>query len=800
VGVGRGAGAAAALGGGEFAAAFVVGRIGAVKTQGIGMKGAVLAVGCLLCGVAHAEEVATIPVQTLPEEKKAEAAPAEKSEQSEKPEKVIELEAVVITGEKVNRSQQKTNASVAVKTGKQIEIYGDQSVEDVLRRTGNAIVSENGQFSLRGVNSTGSESGEFGTPVASMYVDGVVLDRIGQQFGAADLFDVQQVEVLRGPQSTNQGRNSLAGAVVVKTRDPSRKPDTRFRFIGAGRNTSVFAGAFGVPLTEFEGKDGLAARLVLDRRSDDGFIPNVTRNDPAWQGSDTTSSRFKFKATQGAYTGLLTAAQTRNSQGPDVNFERAGNFGSRTSEANEASRNKGRTRSLAWDNGFQFSKAFGLQVNLSGLESEQDSFRDFDQTREAISTLRQTANNQSRTVEVRFNVTDWQGLNGFVGFYGGNFKTSAPSRVEGFRSEVEANTRSYIDLDFNARFDNRGFNRALFGTVDWQVGKVYERLEPLEPLTLTFGLRYDTERTEAQAPFTVTRAELVTCTGSPNNCAPPVPAMMLVAGLLPNAGEQQANGDFSALLPKLAARWQFSPMLNAGLTYSEGYRSGGAEVLFSTGQINQFRPEFTKNYEFSLRTELLDKKLNLAFNAYYVDWKDQQVAVRTANGNDSMIVNAAQSRLQGAELELSGKLTSWLNAYSSLGYAQTEYLNYQNAGRDFSGNQFTKAPPFTGSLGAQFKLPQGFGLVLNYQHSDAYFSEPDNSAGSRTDAYDLFDARLSWTHKSGLSLTAFGRNLTDASYSTYRFPVPEAGGTRAGQFVSYGAPRTFGVQIEGKLP
>lgn len=763
----------------------------------------------LLCGMTAAqaqEPVQTIPVQTLPEPPASAA-----TEQAVE----VQLEKIVVTGEKQNRSADQTNASVAVKTGRQIETYGDTSVEDVLRRTGNAIASENGQFSLRGINSTGSESGEFGTPVASIYVDGVVLDRIGQQFGAADLFDVEQVEVLRGPQSTSQGRNALAGAVVVRTRDPSANADVRFKALAAGRNIQSGAIALGLPLSDFEDGEGLGSRLVFEQRMDDGYIPNITRGEEDWQGSDTQAGRVKLKAAQGRYTGLATLAQTLNAQGPDINFEREGAFGTRTAEANDLSRNRGRTRSVSVENGFALSETFGLQFNVAALRSLQDTVRDFDQSRVAASTLVQTADNNSGTGELRFTVKDWRGLSGFVGLFVGHFEADSPSRVRGMRipandfipspgavlpppldmlPRIDDPTASYLDIDFDARFANEGRNRAIFTEFDWLI---------LPRLTLTAGLRYDTEKTEAQAPFSITRADLVACTGSTSNCAPGVDVRdaLAMTGAFPEAGAQTAVGDFNALLPKLAARWQFTPQINAGFTYSEGYRSGGAEVLFSTGQINSFDPEYTRNYELSLRGDFFKRRLGVAFNAYYVDWRDQQVAVRTADGNDSMIVNAAKSRLQGAEIELTARPIRALTFYVSAGYADTEYLDYQNSGVDFSGNAFTKAPPFTGSAGAALRLPFGFSTVVNVSHSDAYFTEPDNNSGSRTNAYTVLDARLAYTYKpAGLTLTAFGKNLSDASYSTYRFPVEATGGRDApGQFVSYGAPRTLGVQIEGRF-
>ncbi|MEM1396188.1 MAG: TonB-dependent receptor [Pseudomonadota bacterium] len=241
----------------------------------------------------------------------ADPAFAQASDQNESRQDVI-----VVTGEKQFRSLQDTVASVDVTTAEDIEALNIVDLEDALRRVGNAGFvttgsGRNEQFTLRGVQSQGVTGGS-NTPVSTLYIDGAVVPNQAAGAAISNAWDVQQIEVLRGAQSTVQGRNSLIGAIVVNTKDPTDEFDWAARATYGSENTYEMSGAVGGPVIE----DQLSVRLSGQYTESDGFIERLdgSLGDP----EDTTVIRGKLKFTPNAIPGLqvdLTGIYSDESDG-----------------------------------------------------------------------------------------------------------------------------------------------------------------------------------------------------------------------------------------------------------------------------------------------------------------------------------------------------------------------------------------------------------------------------------------------------------------------------------------------------
>ena len=181
------------------------------------------------------------------------------------------LEEIIIRGEKQGKTLQDTDTSTFVVTPEVIDQLNIVDLEDALRRAGNAGLSttatgNNDEFVLRGVPSSGVTSGS--TPVATLIIDDAFIPTQAAGSTISNAWDVQQIEILRGAQSTLQGRNSLIGAIVVNTREASFEPDFRGRATYATASTYEASIAGGGTLI----KDQVAGRLSLQRLSSDGFI------------------------------------------------------------------------------------------------------------------------------------------------------------------------------------------------------------------------------------------------------------------------------------------------------------------------------------------------------------------------------------------------------------------------------------------------------------------------------------------------------------------------------------------------
>jgi len=755
-------------------------------------------------GAQDTDSTASIPVQTLPAEAEPQAI--------ERDVGAVQLDTVVVQGEKLGRKLSETSTSVSVFSGRNIEDQGDASLGDLLRRAANTTANEEGNVSIRGISQAGAGGGT-GAPLISVQVDGVTLDRTSQQGALDELFDVGQVEVLRGAQSTSQGRNALAGAIVINTREPSRDWELRTRLGLAQRDGREFAAAGGGPLSET-----LAFRLLGSFENDDGFVTHQPDGNRDFARSQKSLARAKLAWTPGeAFDSLLTVGADRASGQPDYNIE-PGEAGSDPAEARQSTVNAPSydlTRSglASWRNRWRFAEGWTLTALSAHLRTQQDYIRDFDGLAESEATNQVYNHGRNASQELRLNLKDVGRFTGVVGLYVGRFAdhniyysndvfvtvpeaTGIPLPVVGELVGAE--------LDFSSQADKDARNLAGFAEFDvklpWQ-------------LTATLGLRYDRETLDTVSESRTSRADAIIAT--PEGVArlplagplleqllalqPGIdvrPVLIQVPGVLPDSGGvQRGQTEYSALLPKLGLRWAFAPQWSVFASYTEAYRAGGVDVDTETGESVPFDPEYTQNYELGLRADY--RVFDLASNVFYTDWRDQQVPV--PRGRFFVTENASRSRLYGAEASVGWRPVRSLRLQLSLGTTDTRFIDYQTSSADYSGNQFIFAPRFTGSLGAVWRH-RGVMAALNYSKRSHSYTTPENDEAERSEAHELLDGRVGLEGERW-RLYVYGRNLLNTDYvtETYQFENGYAGAGTPRGYASYSAPRTLGMLMEFRL-
>ena len=208
-------------------------------------------------------------------------------------------DTIVVTGQKIERSLQDTAVSVAVVTDLQIEEENIIDFKDVIDRTANISTRDGGRFVIRGIDSL-NVSGAGQGDLATIYVDGTALPRQATIQAPAEIWDVEQIEIFRGPQSTLQGRASLAGAIIINTADPTFEWSGRARAIYTTEEERFrFGAALGGPIVE----DQLAFRLAFETSESDGFGTNVTTGEPL-DAVETLVARGKLLFEPEALPGL----------------------------------------------------------------------------------------------------------------------------------------------------------------------------------------------------------------------------------------------------------------------------------------------------------------------------------------------------------------------------------------------------------------------------------------------------------------------------------------------------------------
>ena len=725
-----------------------------------------------------------------------------------------DTDEIIVTGEKAERSLQETVTSIAVTTPRRIEEENLVTIQDVFQRTANVTETYGtAGFTIRGISNRGTIGGE-GAALATIFVDGAALPSSVAQAAPTDMWDVQQVEILRGPQSTLQGLNALAGAVIVKTAEPTMDWDLRARAMIAEGDETQFAVAAGGPIAA----DQLAFRISIDQRNSDGHTYNPTRDAPE-NPLDSTLVRAKFLVTPSALPGFEARVNVTHYERfggyafsytdttvPDF-FDNRFNFSDLPNDS-DAKTNIG-TLDLRYD----FGGGFALTA-LSTYNTVRELNRyDNDLTAAAGGAFTQDNDYETFSQELRLNY-ETDRLSGLVGLFYYDRKTAiastsavgVPTPLGAIRGLLLANPQSapfadavaaiygqalpVIPVDFASRSEGRVKTYAVFGDA---------RFKLTDRLSLLAGFRYDHEKNSI-AVDQVTRFA-----GTFPNPADYGPLAPLIAAV--NQGVEgivaQASGSavaidrtFNAFLPKAGVEMAWTPEIKTAFVAQRGYRSGGSSSNIARSATFAYDPEFTWNYELSLRTAWLDGALTLNANAFYIDWKDQQVSANFGLGvYDTNIVNAGKSHLYGFEVEAAHRVSLAFDWYASIGYTKMQFDEFQTtlgSVTDYEGLEFQHAPHWTLSAGVNVRPAARLSVNLNASHRTAVFSEISiPQSDTRLSPRTLVNARVAYDIGDHLTVSAFASNIFDEHYFQYTVADLPRG--------VIGNPRVLGAAVEARF-
>ena len=723
-----------------------------------------------------------------------------------------DVEEIVVTGEKVSRSLQDTVSSVAVVTARRLEQETIQSLTELYSRSANVASAGRYGFSIRGINDASVSGGGAGG-LASVYVDGAVLPRRGVQSGPTDLWDAEQIEILRGPQSTLQGRNALAGAIVIRTKDPTFQYTGRARVLVAENGQDGVAAAVGGPLIDNE----LAFRVAAERRTADGFIYNPIRDEKA-QAESSETYRAKLLWTPSAAPGLralVTYTHADRSIGDDLSRVDTPDFFDNRIATNDYPRAQDTVSDIVTG---EVSYEISPELSVTGVASwnkvDYDYLTDLDRGPNPLSFGIFTEDAETFSQEFRVNYESGR-LQGLLGVY-------------------------HAKIDYHSTYDNRtlvttpvatltGILTSLFGlppataafaaqtygqalpviTVDntQDQPEVIENLalftdgafKVTDKLSLLFGARLDRETNTQSIDQVTIFAGTYPDPAAFGALAPVIGGLnQVVASFVAqaNAVSPSTKRTFKAFLPKAGVRYEFNDDVSAAFVVQRGYRSGGTLLNIARATVVPYDQEFTTNYELSVRSAWLEGALTLNANAFYIDWKDQQVNVNLGlNDFDNQVANAGSSHLYGFEIELAHRPTAAFDYYVSLGHTRTKFDQFKvvtgGTTLDLTGSEFGLAPRWTIAAGANWRLPHSLLANLNVNYRSATYS----GLGVRDQVRRDVDARTLVNAKFGYDrghwgAYVFGANLLD---ETYR---------ETGVFNNYatlGAPRVFGALLEARF-
>lgn len=645
------------------------------------------------------------------------------------------LDVITIFGSRTSNTLRDTSASVGVVGARAIEESQVRDFRDAFRRLGNvadAAWADSG-FVIRGVNSEGLVPG--GAPLASLYIDGVPQTTFGTRRGASGLWDVEQVEVYRGPQSTLSGRAAMAGAIYLKTKDPVFDKEAEL---------SGTIGTDGLVGTAFMVNTPLADEQIALRIS--GAFER-SKNDINYPTFESYDRYDEF--VHATYYNLRGKILFEPSEMPDTRALLSYSF----------AHNDPYVRDIGGPGlGFDWSEERGDFDDPAFIEYRPTDTHNvgLEVTHDISDTLRFTSMSSfSHADASRYSAN--YGTPGETNDYHGHYKDLLVSQelrlnydgdrlswVGGVYGSYEYNTNEYERTLWDLRYQRQSnrdktYNIAAFGEATYEFVPTWK---------VTLGGRID--YTSQDISRYLERTQPLT---GPTNIMTDYTSDLSELNLVPKIGFSKDLGDAHTI----------------GVTYSEGFRTGGSAYDSFNDTVYNYDPETASTYEIFYKGSFLDDRLTLNANVFYSEYENQQIRVRLdpADFSTQRIINAGSSEAWGFEIEPSFRVNDQFETFLSVGYAHTEFREFNDTTYgDLTGLPFPEAPEWTVGFGGRYSFLNGFYVGADAKYTSRQLSRlgnlPNDYLGSRW----IVNAQAGYK-ADNWEINAFAENLLDEDYLTF---------------------------------
>ncbi len=704
------------------------------------------------------------------------------------------LEEITVTAQKVEQNLQSTPVSVTAMTAQMMSDMGVNNIREVERFTPNLLASpgfsggdSDANFFIRGIGQI--DFVVTSDPGVGLYIDGVFIGRtVG---GALDTADVERVEVLRGPQGTLFGKNTIGGAVNVITKMPSDEP---------GGYVEATVGNFGRTDGQFSANmpitDTFFARVSGSMRHNDGFAKRVidgedvgNSNDVSgrlalrWLASETvdvllSADVTKRRANIAAHSNIITRASGAGNTfladtglnvldfGPSADPRKINTTSVRP---NDDLNVFGTSGTIKWDLGDAELKSITAYRKM-----DQVSAADFDGTVLVFNDQEIYIDQKQFSQEIQINGVSFDDqLQWIAGVYYMNEKSyqqtinyGQSGIAAGFLPDGRRETS--INLTTN--------NFAAYGQATFHV---------TDQLGLTGGIRWTHEKKKASV----------------------FNERSFIGGVQQPAtfvGEETWNN----LSPRLAVEYQATDDLLAYASVTRGFKSGSfnGRPDRAAGFI-PYDPEKVTAFEAGFKSEMLDRRVRLNASAFLTKYKAIQLLTGTIDDIGTLffpVANAGDLEIRGFEAELQARPVEDLSIFASIGYADEKWTDIYD-GPFPVVTEDTRLPSMSHwnlVVGGQYNVMLGdFGSLLlggDWSYRSSYYHTTTNSDNIKEDGYGLLGAHaVIEPANANWSLTFWGKNLTDAEYYGWGqdlIPIGNSHGT-----VWFGRPREYGATFRINL-
>ncbi len=700
----------------------------------------------------------------------------------------LRLEEVIVTARKREESMQEVPISVTA-LSKELQRSSIRDLRDITAFVPNILVDElpalqgGAGIAIRGVSY--QEIDKSLDPGVGVLLDGVYL---GTNAGAIlENFDIERLEVLRGPQGTLFGKNTIGGAINIIRTAPTKEFGGKVQGTLGEDGRQDIRGLLNLPLTE---KGGI--KLWASKLESDGYIRNTTYNDDAGgQDYKNGGATVGYQFTEDfdlAFTYERT--EDESEVGAWANFNKdtdfacllfppdgcaGGDTGSDEDHNSTNAPNDSDTSNDFYNLHLNYNLGDWALTSISAYINRNENTRlEYDSNRYPFLTANTDTNYEQYSQELRVNgsigdVELTAGLYYWYSQYDARMTTlELPAALQGYPTGTTARLTQHGETE----------SYAAFSSADWAL---------TEKITLNAGLRYTYEEKKLEPTSQLFFLE---------DGSPATPS---------GTGDTvKVDKDWDKFSPRVGAQYDFTDDIMAYASYSEGFKSGGFfGRITSSANVRGFDPEKVETYEVGIKSDWWDQRLRINAAIFSNDYSDKQEDIIVANPInpaevDTVVLNASDAKMKGVELEVTALLYEGLTFFAQGGYLDSEYDEFliediPGVPEDGSSLDMRNAPEYT------------FGVGLNYEHSlfghsqmayaasynwrDEYVTIFNNDPLGLVDSAGFWNANVDYRYKDMLTVSVYGRNLGDERFSRVILIPPVS------NFGTYNQPRNYGVTV-----
>ena len=638
------------------------------------------------------------------------------------------LDEIVVMGFKQDKSYQLSPQSATSLSANFLQQENIHNIKDITAVVSNLYMPDYGSkltspIYIRGIGN------KTGTPAVGLYIDGIPYFQ--QSTFDFNLHEIAQIDVLKGPQGTLYGRNTMGGVIDVHTTSPLDKQGTNIRFSGGNYNNYIVSANHSLRLKE---NMGLAISGSYDHNG--GYDYNSFLNKKADESNAATGRvRYDWQINPKLLMRIISSIDYTNQGGyPYSKLDKeSGKFAPVSYDGDSSYRRLISSSGANFKytgNGFKMNSQTSFQYYNDHQRIDQDF------TEKSLNFTKQ--DQKQYMVSEEFTIksdtqSKYQWLFGAFGFY------------QQIKNEVN------VDFIPAKYVSNKNYDMPTYGVALYHQSTLNDIF--IKGLSLSAGIRFDYEHARnTYSSFKVTESD-ITPTGDFDN-----------------------KLNFKQITPKFSIQYLSPTEQNFYATVSKGYKTGGFNTSFDNSKDKSYDPEYSWNYEVGAKVNFFQNRLKADVALFYIDWEDKQVTQPMPSGVGRVIRNAGRSISKGIEAGISAQFVKDFIVRASYGYTKAYYKKYNFTEKDgtitdFKNKRIPNLPNQTVSADASYSFRNIPGLDkleigLTYLGTGKIYWNDSNTFAKGY--YSLLNGRIA-AHRNNITLSVWSKNMTNTKYTAYCF-------------------------------